>query len=301
MQVSIEIENDIDYFLISDESDYGDEGVELDRSPKGMFSTEFSTLIVSGAFQVGGFAAGQQIPVRRMTLPFHLHDMGDGIEATVSRFRKLWGSPLHLNEVTWRYTSELSGARWLTLILEKEILFSPERDWNIDGYAKAVVSAVALQPLYESEPLQVKATNPTTGQNTLWFPAWNPTDQKAWLEWALKPNGTASFQFPDFGFGQEQEIDPTWTPGQHSNRWIATPQISKMWSVMSDPVMDPYVAADLSNAPGQMGGVVPLYWLPPYTASADEPVLLPVQVNGPQGAQVKMILRRFWSTESGLE
>lgn len=302
MQARIELENEHGYFKISDGYDFGDEGAELDRSPKGIFSTEFTTIIVSGSFQVGGYVAGEEVPVRRMTFTVHLHDMGDGVEATVSRFRKMWGSPVSkLHPVTWRYTSSYSGERWLTILLEKELLFSPERDWNIDGYAKAVVSVVALEPRYESQQLEVKVTNPSNGEHILWVPCWNPTDQHAWPEWGLKPNGTAEFSLPDFAFGQEQTIDPKWVPGFHDDRMVVTPAINKMWSVMSERSMDPYVASDLSNASGQMGGVRLLYSIPPHTGTAEDPIMLPVIIDGPAGAQAKFILRRFWSAESGLE
>ncbi len=73
MQATIELENEAGYFKISDGHDYGDEGAELDRSPKGVFSTEFTTIVVSGSFQVGGYVAGEEVPVRRMTFTVHLH------------------------------------------------------------------------------------------------------------------------------------------------------------------------------------------------------------------------------------
>lgn len=277
------------------------EGIELDQSPDGMFSSAFTTRTVTGAY-AGGFAAGDDFPIRQLVIPFHLVDMGDGIEATVSRFRKMWRIG---REITWRYTSDYSGARWLRVRLSREIEFSPQEDWNTQGYAHAVVSAMALQPMYESESLVVTASNPSAGSNTMWLPAWNPTDQKAWPEWALNPNGEASFSLPDFSFGNEQEIDPTWLPGDLDDRMILVPvdggTIDVMWSVMSEPRMDTFVAADLSNAPGQMGGVDTLFWIPPYTGTPDEPILFPVTIDGPAGAQVRLTLRRFWSAESGLE
>lgn len=303
MQATIELENEAGYFKISAAGGaFGDEGGELAPGPKGMWSTEFTTLIVSGSMQVGGYVAGEEVPVRRMTLTLHLHDMGEGVEATVSRFRLMWGSPVSkLRPVTWRYTSVYSGERWLTLLLEKEILFSQEKDWNLQGYAKAVVSVVALEPRYESQQLEVTVTNPSNGEHTLWAPCWNPTDQYAWPEWGLKPNGTATFALPDFSFDQEQDIDPKWVPGDQADRMVVTPAINKLWSVMTERSMDPYVASDLSNAGGQMGGVRLLYPIPPHTGTADDPVMLPVIINGPAGAKAKLILRRFWSAESGLE
>ena len=96
-------------------------------------------------------------------------------------------------------------------------------------------------------------------------------------------------------------MDVKWVPGLHDDRMIVTPPINKFWSVMAERSMDPFVASDLSNAPGQMAGVRLLYSIPPHTGSAEDPIMLPVIINGPVGAQVKLILRRFWSAESGLE
>ncbi|QDP43646.1 minor tail protein [Gordonia phage PhorbesPhlower] len=273
--------------------------IKLSSDPDDLFSDELELKIIETAYAPGGMDGGNTYPVRELVLPFNLYDTGQGIEATISRFRKMWRPG---RSIEWRVTTHLSGLRWLHLRRSAGIKFSPKQDWNLDGCVRATVTATALQPNYESPPMEVLLTNPTSGTNTLWAPAWNPTDQKCWPEWSLKPGSSATkFSFADFSFGNEQEIDVTWTPGQHANRMIVTDPISTMWSVMSDPVMDTYVASDLSNASGQMGGVEPLYWIPPYTGSPEDPVLLPVTITGPAGAQAKLTLRRFWSAESGLE
>ena len=49
--------------LCAPNGDYGDEGMELDQSPTGLFSTAFTTRTVSGSFQAGGRVTGQTIPV----------------------------------------------------------------------------------------------------------------------------------------------------------------------------------------------------------------------------------------------
>lgn len=274
------------------------EGIRLDQDPEGMFDTEveLKTIDVPGA--PGGRDGGEEVPIREMVLPFNLYPYAGGtIEDTVSRLRKL----LWKKRFQWNYETQRSGLRWLTCRRSKSIKVNPKQDWNLDGYAKATVHAVALNPDYESKPHEVIATNPTAGENTLWLPAWNPTDRKAWPIWSFKPNGTASFSFPDFGFGNEQEIDVTWTPGMHDDRMIVMEDLTKLRHVMADPVMDPYIDADLSNADGQMGGIEPLYWMPEYTGTANDPIMLPVIIDGPAGAQVKLRLRRFWSAEMGLE
>lgn len=136
-------------------------------------------------------------------------------------------------------------------------------------------------------------TNPNTG----YFDVWNPTDQDLWLEWELDP--ATSWQFPDFGFGQERKWGRP--VGQDAARMIVTPALTQLLSVMSDPMMDTYVSADLSNAAGLFNGVEPIYAVPPYTGTEANPVVVPVVCTGPCGAKATLHQRRFWSAESGLE
>jgi hypothetical protein len=135
------------------------------------------------------------------------------------------------------------------------------------------------------------------GACTGWFDVWNPTDQPLWLEWTFDP--ATSWQFPDFAFGQERKWQRA--VGVDAARMIVTPALTQMLSVMSDPFMDTYVNADLSNAAGLFNGVEPVYMVPPYTGTEDDPVVMPVICNGPVGATVTLRQRRFWSAESGLE
>ena len=82
---------------------------------------------------------------------------------------------------------------------------------------------------------------------------------------------------------------------------IVTPALTQLLSVMSDPMMDTYVSADLSNAAGLFNGVEPIYAVPPYTGTEASPVVVPVLCSGPCGAKATLRQRRFWSAESGLE
>jgi len=129
-----------------------------------------------------------------------------------------------------------------------------------------------------------------------WFEVWNPTDQKLWLEWEFDP--ATSWQFPDFSFGQERQWNRP--AGEDAARMIVTPELTQLLSVMSDPFMDTYVSADLSNAAGLFNGVEPVYPVPPYTGTEDNPVLVPVVCDGPPGAKATLRQRRWWSAESGL-
>jgi len=133
--------------------------------------------------------------------------------------------------------------------------------------------------------------------NTGWFDVWNPTDQPLWPEWTFDP--AEAWEFPDFSFGQERKWGRT--VGEDAGRLIRTPQLTQLLSVMSDPFMDTYVNADLSNAAGLFNGVEPVYMVPPYTATSDDPVLMPVVCYGPAGSKATLRQRRFWSAESGLE
>lgn len=135
------------------------------------------------------------------------------------------------------------------------------------------------------------------GECTGWFEVWNPSDQNLWPEWAFDP--AKSWQFPDFGFGQERRWNRP--VGADAERMIVTPELTQLLSVMSDPFMDTYVNADLSNAAGLFNGVEPIYPVPPYTGTEEDPILMPVVCNGPAGAKVTLRQRRFWSAESGLE
>lgn len=133
--------------------------------------------------------------------------------------------------------------------------------------------------------------------STGWFEVWNPTDQTMWLEWEFDP--AVQWQFPDFGFGQERKWGRA--VGEDAARMIVTPKLTQLLSVMADPFMDTYVSADLSNAAGLFNGVEPIYGVPPYTGTEDEPILMPVLCKGPMGAKATLRQRRFWSAESGLE
>lgn len=134
--------------------------------------------------------------------------------------------------------------------------------------------------------------NPNTG----WFDVWNPTDQPLWLEWTFDP--ADEWAFPDFSFGQERKWGRA--VGEDADRMIVTPELTQILSVMADPFLDTYVNADLSNAAGLFNGVEPVYMVPPYTGTADDPVLMPVVCRGPAGNRATLRQRRYWSAESGL-
>ena len=286
----IELVSEDDHIVVS--SPYGEEleGIYLGTDPDGMYSTAFTTRTVSGAFEVGGRSAGQEIPVRELTLPFEIVDTGDGVDANLSRFRKMWRLG---RQIRWRYTAPDSDARSLWVELSEEIKIVSKYDRGVSDYVHVVVSAIALQPMYEGVEESVSWSNPSSGSHTGTLPISNPTDQKLFLEWSIDP--ATAVAFPDFSFGNEDYYDRP--VNADSERMIVTPKLTKKLSVMADPQYDTYVSEDLSNAAGLFNGVEPLYWVPPYTPATE----LPVAINGPAGATITCTMRRLWSSESGLE
>ena len=267
--------------------------IMLDTDPQGMYDTGFTIRTQSGAFETGGRIVGETVPIREPVLPFWLTPQSR------PRFQRLWGSPGNFHTVTCTWDG-ISGPRSLSLKLAKEILYTTEDGFDaaIDQSYHAVVSALAVNPMYEgvedvSEWEKPESEEPATG----WFEVWNPTDQPLWLEWTFDP--ADEWQFPDFAFDQERKWGRT--VGEDSDRMIVTPELEQMLSVMSDPFMDTYVSADLSNAAGLFNGVEPIYAVPPYTGTQARPVLMPVVCDGPTGAKATLRQRRFWSAESGLE
>lgn len=271
--------------------DFVDDDIVLDTDPKGMYATGFTLRTQSGAFEQGGRILGEQVPIRELVLPFWL------TPASRPRFQRLWGTPGNFRKVKYTYNGP-SGPRWLTLRLSKEIEYTTEDgfDADIDDVYHAVVSAIAVNPMYESAE-DVQQWTKTGSTTTGWFEVWNPTDQPLWLEWTFSAG--AVWHFPDYAFGQERKWGRV--VGQDAARMIVTPQLTKMLSVMADPFMDTYVYADLSNAAGQFNGVEPLYMVPPYTGTAALPKQMPVICEGPTNSKATLRQRRFWSAESGLE
>lgn len=287
----IELVSDDDHIVVHSD-DKGDiEGIWLGTDPDGLYSTTFKTRTVSGAFEVGGRSAGHEIPVRELTLPFELVDDGDGIDQVVSRFNKMWRMG---REIQFRYTSDLSGTRvlWVQLAEQVEYTTGDGYDRGLSDYVHAVVSAVALQPMYESAERSVSWSNPSSGSHIGSVVVSNPTDQYLWLEWSMDP--ATQWVFPDFSFGNEAYWDRP--ANADSDRMIVSPSLNARLSVMADPQYDTYVSEDGSNVSGLFNGVEPMYWVPPYTPNIE----LPVACNGPVDATITCTMRRFWSAESGL-
>jgi hypothetical protein len=120
-----------------------------------MYATGFTIRTQSGAFETGGRIVGEQVPIRELTLPFWLN------AASRPRFQKLWGTPGNFQKVRYTYDGP-SGPRSLTLKLSKEIDYTTEDgfDADIDDVYHAVVSAIAVNPMFEGDRDVAEWVNP---------------------------------------------------------------------------------------------------------------------------------------------
>jgi hypothetical protein len=291
--ITLESSNGDSVVVSAPNDDYLADEIILDTDPKGMYDVGFTVQTQSGAFEIGGRPVNEDVPIREPILPFWL------TPESRKRFQNLWGTPGNLQKVKCTWDGP-SGPRWLILRLAKQISYTTEDglDAAIDGVIHAVVSAHAYNPMYEAAEVVQSWPNFSADQpNEGWFSVWNPTDQQMWLEWEFEP--AQHWWFPDFSFGQERKWGRP--VGADAARMIQTPQLTQLLSVMVDPLMDTYVSADLSNAAGLFNGVEPVYAVPPYTGTEDNPVMMPVICDGPVNATAYLRQRRFWSAESGLE
>jgi hypothetical protein len=143
--ITLESSNGDSVVVSAPTDDYLDGDIILDTDPKGVYDTGFTVPTQSGAFEPGGRIVGESVPIREPVLPFWL------TPASRPRFQKLWGTPGNFRKVKWHYDGP-SGRRSLTLKLAKEILYTTEDglDADIDKVYHAVVSALAVNPMYES-------------------------------------------------------------------------------------------------------------------------------------------------------
>lgn len=144
--ITLESDNGDTVVVSAPNGDFLDGDIILDTDPKGMYDTGFTLRTQSGAFEIGGRIVGESVPIREMTLPFHL------TPESRARFQRLWGTPGNLRKVRWHYDGP-SGRRSLTIKLAKEILYTTEDgfDADIDDAYHAVVTAIAVNPNYEGE------------------------------------------------------------------------------------------------------------------------------------------------------
>lgn len=142
--ITLESSNGDSVVVSAPNDDYLADDIILDTNPTGMYDTGFTVRTQSGAFEPGGRVVGESIPIRELVLPFWL------TPESRPRFQRLWGTPGHFQKVRYVYDGP-SGPRTLVLRLSKEIAYTTEDgfDADIDKVYHAVVSALAINPMYE--------------------------------------------------------------------------------------------------------------------------------------------------------
>lgn len=153
---TITLASPTDTVVVSAPTDtYMADEIILDTDPKGLYATGFTIRTQSGAFEPGGRIVGEKVPIRELILPFWL------TAGSRPRFQKLWGTPGNFNKVRYTYDGP-SGSRSLTLKLSKEIAFTTEDgfDADIEDEYHAVVSAIAVNPMFEATEDVAAWTNP---------------------------------------------------------------------------------------------------------------------------------------------
>lgn len=153
--ITLESSNGDSVVVSSPDDEFLTWDIILDTDPKGMYATGFKLRTQSGAFEPGGRIVGEQVPIRELVLPFWLS------QESRARFQKLWGTPGNFNKVKYIYDGP-SGPRWLTARLSKEIEYTTEDgfDASIDNVYHAVVSALAVNPMFESAETVIEWPNP---------------------------------------------------------------------------------------------------------------------------------------------
>lgn len=142
--ITLESSNGDSVVVSAPNDDYLADDIILDTNPTGMYDTGFTVRTQSGAFEPGGRVVGESIPIRELVLPFWL------TPESRPRFQRLWGTPGHFQKVRYVYDGP-SGPRTLVLRLSKEIAYTTEDgfDADVDQVYHAVVSAIAVNPMYE--------------------------------------------------------------------------------------------------------------------------------------------------------
>jgi hypothetical protein len=166
--ITLESDNGDSVVVSAPDDDYLSGDIILDTDPKSVYDTGFTIRTQSGAFETGGRIVSEKVPIREPVLPFWL------TPASRPRFQRLWGTPGDFRKVRWHYDGP-SGRRSLTLKLAKQIEYTTEGgfDADIDDVYHAVVSALAVNPMYEAAEDVAEWANP--GNFTIWLAATSGT------------------------------------------------------------------------------------------------------------------------------
>ena len=181
----------------------GEQGVELGRKPRGLYSASGKSIWNSGAFQEGATFEGMRWEPRDMVITALIFgDDGTDWEETYAR----WVSSWHFDKPgVLSYTSPNGERRTIPVQLYEASEFEPDFDPRLNGFGEMVMTIRSARPWWESTPdydlFRFDGTNFAGGYVTVW----NPTDRPMSLGWALK--GPARWVLPDVDPSDESTKD----------------------------------------------------------------------------------------------
>lgn len=264
----------------------GEQGVELDRDPDGLFdAAPFTSLWQQGSTQEGATYLGTTIEPLDMVLEFHVSSdpkHGRDWDAVEADFFASFDPKRH---ATIKVTSEM-GTRTIKVVSLERIERISAIDPRILGYCKVRLTLRAPWPFWEGITRLATVTAPTANHYTD-ITVWNPTDRPMWLKWTMTAPGR--WVVPDFSFADDE----------HAHRRVTTPTLRAGQDLTIDtyPRHERYVAADGSNIAGRFGGVDFLYPVPPRTAPTQVPVEVIGGVAGQSTIQCRMV--EMWQRAEG--
>lgn len=229
----------------------GEQGVELGRKPRGLYSASGASIWNSGAFQEGATFEGMRWEPRDMVITAQIYgDNGDDWEATYAR----WVSSWHFDKPgTLSYTSPNGETRTLQVQLYEASQFEPDFDPRLNAYAEMVMTIRSARPWWESAPdfdlWRFDGKN-FVGEVTVW----NHTDRPLRLGWSLK--GPARWVLPDPEIG-----------GPDEHRTVRMPFQRVGWDVTVDtrPEARQVHCNQKANYWALMGGQFFMHEIPPNT------------------------------------
>ncbi len=238
----------------------GLEGVELALSPQGLIDeAPIKGVWQQSAFQEGATYLGHAIEPIDLILPFNIVSDSEDWEDIEQRFHAAW------DEVKPSYIVVTTGGerRSLEVVKYESITTKNERDPRLLQWSIMTVTVRAPWPFWVGDTVVSEAKSADeTAYMTVTIS--NPTDRPMWLQWAVSSPGR--WTIPDFD----------WGVGDLPNRKITTPTLTdgQDLTIDTNPMHEPYVAADGSNIAGRFGGVLFQHSVPPHTLPTDVPVKL---------------------------
>lgn len=264
----------------------GLQGVELSKSPQGLNDeAPFRGIWQQSAFQEGATYLGKSVEPIDLVLGFDIVGDGWDWEYIESRFFAAFDEEKPTQVV---HTSD--GVRRVLEVVKHEHIRTEThdgRDPRILQWSDMAVSIRAPWPRWVGDTVVAEASTTLTDAD-LTLTLSNPTDTWMWLQWVVTAPG--KWKIPDGDWGE----------GDMPNRSIWTPTLraGQDLTIDTNPLHEPYVAADGHNIAGRFNGVLFLHPVPPHTPPTD----VTVRVEGGSGrsaVQCRMVhnWRRPWGGE----